>query len=127
MDAKGLAVRVNALQWRIWKGVGVEVPYDDALTLHQAAESLRRWYRMEYGNGRGQVTRDKSGRSVFVDCVTTKAKPVPDREAMALREVMEVCTRCGLAYRTSHDFRGSVLFVFSQSDTAARPASVSCE
>jgi len=132
MDAKGLAVYVNALQWRLHERLGAEVSYDDARTLRKAAQALRSWYKAEHGYSRELLVRDEQGwarayRLHGGRYDVEHSRTVPDREVVALREVAQVCARCGLGYRTTRDFRGPALFVFSLSDRTAYPQAVACE
>jgi hypothetical protein len=132
MDAKAEAIRVNALQWKLFKSLGVEVSFDDVVTLRKASASLRRWYKAEHGYARELLLRDEQGWARAYQLYGGRydhehSRTVPDREAMALREVAQVCARCGLAYRTTREYRGPVLFVFSQSDRTAYPQAVACE
>jgi hypothetical protein len=130
MGANFEAVRVNDLRWRLYEALGVELSYDDAQVLRKATETLRRWYRAEHGYAKELLLRDEQGRPFAYQLHGGRyddehSRLVPDREAMALWEVSQVCARCGLAYRTSRDWRGAVLFLFSQSG-GMYPQAVAC-
>jgi hypothetical protein len=130
MDAKCDCVRVDALRWKLHETLGVDSSFEDAKTLLKSAESLRRWYKAEQGYGRELLLRNEQGQALAYQLHGGRydrehSRPVPDRESLALGRVAEVCSKYGLAYRTAHDWRGQVLYVFPICG-GVRPQAVSC-
>jgi hypothetical protein len=123
MGANFEAVRANDLRWRLYEQFGVEVSFDDARALRRAAQSLRRWYRAEHGLSGTVIARDGEGIPRVVRTDGKFGHAVSDREASALCEVAGVCSKHGLAYRTSWHW-DAPLFLFAVSDASCH--SVAC-
>ena len=93
----------------------------DVATLRRISMTLHRWHELECGIYGGCVERDETtGRTFWLNAMTGRRTPTPDREAGALRRLAAVMAR--YPHLTSYvqgDPRGCALYVLRPGDVPA--------
>lgn len=98
------------------------LPTGSVATLVRASRTLSRWGELECGNGNDYaswaIERDEVTGKPFLVTHPNKGKsyrrPVPDREAGALRRIAEICKTSGLHFFHQTDPRGTALYVSNE-------------
>lgn len=103
---------------------GIELGFDDVLSLVRAQSTLRRWAEYECctevndGSMSTSIERDdetgKPFRWFYPHRDEPFSYPIPDREAGALRRVAAICQRNGLHFYHQTDPRGCSLYVSNE-------------
>lgn len=96
---------------------GLSIP--DATDLVRAGRTLHRWAELECGTGNAYVSQhierdETTGKPRLVISPRvgkTYSRPIPDREAGALKRIKAICARLGLHYHHQTDPRGCALYV----------------
>lgn len=70
------------------------ISYPDAVTLRRIAMTLDRWHELECGSETGCVERDETtGKTYWLNAMTGKRWPTPDRETGALKRLKVIMAR----------------------------------
>jgi hypothetical protein len=118
--------KTEMVRLRILDGCGVSVSFGDAQTLRKAAQTLRRWYAGECGDGVSVIFRNEEGKP-FREFESGLCVPIRDLESGALRRLADVCKRCGLSYKVNSDPRGASVWVNSSGESPDYPFGVSVD
>ncbi len=94
---------------------------DDALALRRVAMTLHRWHELECGVNDRCIERDEeTGRTYWLNSVTNRRCPTPDRETGALKRLDAIMAKYPdfLGY-VQGDPRGAALYIVRKSDIPA--------
>lgn len=94
------------------------IDYEDALRLRRVAMTLHRWHELECGAGNGAVERDEdTGKTFWVNAMTGKRYPTPDRETGALKRLAAIMAKYpDLSAYVQGDPRGAALYILRPGD-----------
>lgn len=98
---------------------GISTNMEQAETLRRAELTLRRWHEQECGDGNNwgswAIERDEETGKPYMVTYPHKGgtirRPIPDREAGAIRRIKNVCADLGLHFYVQTDPRGCALYV----------------
>lgn len=98
---------------------GIAASFEQAETLRRAQLTLHRWAELECGDGNDYaswaIERNEATGKPFMchypNMGVPSSRPIPDREAGALKRVKRVCDELGAHYYHQTDPRGCALYV----------------
>lgn len=103
---------------------------DEAATLRRISNTLQRWYLHEAGTDHGAIERDDETdkpRFYWEHKGKRYSRPVPDREAGALRRLANIMAKhAPLTTYIQTDPRGAALYILRPGDIPAGSRADSC-
>lgn len=99
----------------------IGISLEDAEALRRIAMQLHRWHELECGTDSGAVERDETtGKTYWLNAMTGRRSPTPDRETGAKRRLAEIMARYpNLTAYVQGDPRGAALFILRPGDVPA--------
>ncbi len=96
----------------------IGIDYNDANAIRRCAMTLHRWNELECGTDSGAVERDEdTGKTYWVNAMTGKRWPTPDRETGAVKRLNAIMARYPkLSAYLQGDPRGASVYILRPGD-----------